>query len=388
MDQLLWGQTMSNFAGSIAEKTIGIQALNIALPIACRNVHIVLSNRYGTRPLCVESACVQQIQRQGEPGDDELLAAWGDPGANPEFLGKRAVTFAGAFSVSIAPGETAASDTVHGPFEVGYLRISLDPAQGQTGVTLGSGMDRTAFGLEGVDDENQFYWGIESVWGQTDSEAAPICFFGDSLTNQGRYSGPASRILWDSNNGVITYNCGISGNRLLHDADGDSLWTPSFGDSAISRFERDVTFGGKVMPRVIFAFLGVNDLYQAGAGAPSEQLPSAGEIPRGLEALRAKAQELGTSLILGTVTPFKGSVGRCLPAWSPQKEALRIEANEYIRSLPDNEWVDTDALVRDADDPSCLNDMCDSGDHLHFSQDGGEVVGSAVAEAIIKTLKS
>ena len=214
---------MSNFTGSLAEKQLVRQVIDVTLPVACRDISIVLSNRYGTRQLRIEHAWIERVSGAVKP-----------------------VLFDGVASVAISPGQSVESAPIASRLSAGRLRICLEPAEGQTAITLGSGMDRTMFEVVSSDGENQFYWGLESIWGKSDRNTSPVCFFGDSFTNQGRYTGPASKLLMCSGIDAIPYNCGISGNRLLHDAAGDSLWTPSFGPAAVTRFKCDVTFDGSV----------------------------------------------------------------------------------------------------------------------------------------------
>ncbi|EAC5359659.1 g-d-s-l family lipolytic protein, partial [Listeria monocytogenes] len=55
-----------------------------------------------------------------------------------------------------------------------------------------------------------------------------------------------------------------------------------------------------------------------------------------------------------------------------------------------NQWlmtqentIDINDMVRDPSDKTRLASAFDSGDHLHFSQTGGEILGKAVAEKIL-----
>lgn len=363
VEELLWGQTMSNFTGSIAQQPLKEQVMRILIPVPCRFPRIVVSNRFG------DDALVLRCLEISKPGGSYVP-----------------VLFDGRAGCAVPAGEDLVSDAAHVDLAPGWLEIRAVPQPGQTGKTLGSGVDASVFSVSGACGENQFYWGIGRVLACVDKRTTPVCFFGDSLTNQGRYSGPASTALLASGRGIVPFNCGISGNRLLHDAAGDSLWTPSFGSAAVSRFADDATFGKAIHPHAIFALIGVNDLYQPGAGAPEWELPGPGEIVSGLKRLRSEAEALGAKLILGTLSPFKGSIGRCLPAWSERKEALREEANDFIRSLPNDEWVDVDALVRDPAEHEVLDPASDCGDHLHFSTYGGRRVGNAVAEALLHAL--
>ena len=374
MNTVIWGQTMSDFTGSPADVPATQQKISVRQPRHTHKARIVLSNRFGAEPLRIEHARLSR------------------PGASA------GVTFGGAATCEIAPGQELVSDWIEFALEPGWTEVELVPAPGQRAVTLGSCTDRTVTEVTlpgcgpaaagGVAAEgSQFYWGLQAFEAQDDESSAPIvCFFGDSLTNQGRYCGEAARRLEEAFPGIVTLNCGISGNRLVRAGSGESLWARSFGPAGVERIVNDVTFGGRTYPDVIFALLGVNDLYQATGIKRMGELPAPGEIEQGLSALQTAATRIESRLIVGMIPPFKGAISHEDPAWTPEKEHLRQEANAFIRSLPSKAWADVDAAVRDSDEPERLDAVCDCGDHLHFSPEGVRRAGIAVANAIASIL--
>lgn len=374
MHTMVWGQTMSDFTSSPADTPATRQRINIWQPRRAHKVRITLSNRFGIEPLRIEHA--------------RLFHA----GASAS------VTFGGVGACEITPGQELVSDWTEFALEPGWTEVELVPAPNQRAVTLGSSIDHTVTNVTlsgcgpaaaggAAAEGSQFYWGMQALEIQDDEPSAPtVCFFGDSLTNQGRYSGEATRRLAATYPSVTTLNCGISGNRLLRAGSGESLWTCSFGPAGVSRFESDVTFGGRARPDIAFVLMGVNDLYQATGTQHADELPGHGELEDGLRALQSIAKRVGIQLVIGTIPPFKGASSHDDPAWAPAKEDLRQEVNAFIRSLPSGSWADVDAAVRDPDEPTRLDAACDCGDHLHFSQEGGRRAGMAAASILAPML--
>lgn len=148
-------------------------------------------------------------------------------------------------------------------------------------------------------------------------------------------------------------NEGISGNRVL--ADGA-------GPSALSRFDRDVL----AIPgaRTVILLEGINDIGFSGGlipGLSSQRVLSARQLIRGYRQLIARAHEHGLRIVLGTLTPFKGS-----PAYTTAKERVRLAANRWIRDNHEADgFIDFDAAMRDPKDPARLRPALDSGDHIH-----------------------
>ncbi len=365
---LLWMQTMSDFSGSPAEmRPAPCQTLSVTLPLAAEGIALVLSNEYGKEPLRLRRVVVGAVD------------------------GGRPVTFDGREAVSIAPGQRVVSDALACQDVLpGCLTVSIEPEPGQVATTLGGAFDRTAVDGGSCDPTGRhprqlFYYGLSAVIGEGVAPQATACFFGDSLVNQGYVSGAATRFLWEEIPGAVTFNCGISGNRLLRAGSGDSSWARSFGRAGVERFTRDVTYGGTLSPNAIFSLIGVNDLYQAERSSLRNELPNAQDLIAAYERIEEAARGMGSALLLGTIPPFRGSVNREKPAWDEKKEALRQEANAWLRDRPHT--VDVDALVRSGDDPTRLDERFDCGDHLHFNPAGGCVVGAEICRSMSDMLK-
>ena len=376
-ETIAWMQTMTDFGGSPAEAPLARQRLGVRLGCRAQGISLVISNAYGKDPLRLEHVGVQAGRAT------------------------HAVTFAGKEACSVAPGAQLESDYVNIGVEPGEeLVVESMPAPGQRSSTLGSYVDASMARLlepDGCGDTEgpRYYYGLQAVVAQAIAPVRHVIFFGDSLTNQARFTGPASRALMQTRAGVVACNCGISGNRLLRAGDGGSAWARSFGPSAVDRFRADVTAGGRMAPDAVFALIGANDLFQAsgtpeprgtGADAETDSLPTARELLEGLERLQEEADALGARFIVGTLPPFRGSTSQGAPAWTYEKERVRQTVNAALRSWPHAHVVDVDALVRDPQNPTALETSCDCGDHLHWSACGGAVVAQEVVKAIRRTL--
>lgn len=367
-DAVAWMQVMSDFCDSPAQGPMDDQLLIVKLGCSGMALSLVMSNEYGASNLVFDrvTACI-----------DGSVAE---------------VTFRGGAECAIQPGEVLDSDPVSLGFSSGdELQVRVFPHEGQRTRTMGSYVDGTMsrLAIQGAGasaaggepwDHPAYYYGLKAVMARGGGAIYPVCFFGDSLTNQGRYTSPASLGIMHAHPKATCLNCGISGNRLLRAGSGDSKWVKSFGSSGIERFKRDVTFGGRIAPAVIFSMIGVNDLFQAGGTADAEELPSADALIDGMKSLDRDAESIGAVHIVGTLTPFKGSVSHEREAWSRQKEEVRRTVNDYLRSR--GNIVDADALVRDEGDVEVLDARCDCGDHLHFSAAGGIVVAREVVKAV------
>jgi lysophospholipase L1-like esterase len=162
--------------------------------------------------------------------------------------------------------------------------------------------------------------------------------------------------------GVV--NRGISGNRLLGDADN----TPLAGKDAIERFDRDVLATSGV--RFLVVLIGINDIIFS--ASPNAAL--ADQITAAYLQLIARAHTRGIRVLGGTLLPFEGYTW-----YSAAREGVRQRVNAWIRtSGAFDAVVDFDAAVRDPTRPTRLLPVRDGGDHLHPGDAGYEAMARAV----------
>ena len=176
----------------------------------------------------------------------------------------------------------------------------------------------------------------------------------------------ARRLAAAGRNDIAVINAGISGNRLL---DGGGV-----GDSALSRFDRDVL----AVPGASTVILleGGNDI----GTAPPLMQPTIGaaEIIDAYRELIRRAHAAGLRIIAGTLTATGGS-----GYGTSAKQAERQIVNAWLHQLAGRPGgfdavIDFDAVLRDPAQPDRLRPGFDSGDHLHPNDAGYRAMAGAV----------
>ncbi len=164
-------------------------------------------------------------------------------------------------------------------------------------------------------------------------------------------------------------DAGISGNRVLHDHE---------GQDALARFDRDVLRQPGV--RYVIVLEGINDIGFSALADYTDQNVSAAEIIAGHKQLIARAHELGLTIYGATLTPFEGC-----GYYTTEGEAKREAVNRWIRTSGAYDGViDFDALTRDPAHPTRFLPKYDSGDHLHPNDVGYRAMGEAVDLALFR----
>ena len=326
-------------------------------------LRIRLSNEYGQQPLQIGAARVA------------LLGADGAVVAGSEWK----VSFSGAAGALIPPGAPMLSDAVALPTRpLARLRVSLYLPAGSNGCTCHmTGMDLISVApgdvteappapAKGAGDFRAF---LTEVDVEATAPSGPvIATFGDSITD-GYHSSDDANHRWPdrlaerldaAKRPFAVANTAISGNRVLAEA------LPIFGQSALSRFDRDVLSVPGVTHVTVLE--GVNDL---GMTKPT---PAAADIIAGYRQLIARAHEHGLKIIGGTLLPYGGAA-----YFSAAGEAERQKINAWIRTAREFDGViDFDAAIRDPAKPERMRAEWQSGDWLHPNDAGYRVMGDAV----------
>ncbi|TDV23787.1 lysophospholipase L1-like esterase [Paraburkholderia caballeronis] len=340
-------------------------------------IRIRLSNEYGRGPLVVR----------------ELAIAPSAGGAAVEGGREVRVTFGGRAEASVPVGATVDSDPVR-----------MDVAAGRPyAISSYMGPDQTMAGWHRVSNQTnyvstpgnhvadpaggayerrftQYAWVTALSVGAREGSA--VAAIGDSITDGMRSTLNANRRWPDAlarrlrENGredVAVIDLGISGNRLLSDS-------PCYGDALERRFGRDVVAQPGV--RTAILLIGINDInFQAmppRAGLDCDYphtAVTADDLIAGYRRVIEQAHAHGIRILGATLTPAS------LP---PQREAIRLAANRWIRSGGAFDGVvDFDAALRDPADPTRLRRAYDSGDHIHPSDAGYAAMAAAVPVAAL-----
>jgi hypothetical protein len=234
----------------------------VHLSIGGQGLRLRFSNIYGSSPFVVASVHVA-IR---ESGDSIKLGT------------DKSLTFSGSNQVKIAVGTSVYSDPIDFTVDPSTdLAISffvpekaIAPAIHYTALQtsyLAKG-DQTAAESLSKSEKTTLRLVLTGVDVATKGATEAIVAIGSSTTD-GAHSTPNANHRWTDDlferlkeaRGPVSpavLNAGISGNRVLHDGRGN--WGPVWGQSAVSRFQRDVLSQSHVKAVVIFE--GGNDIRQ------------------------------------------------------------------------------------------------------------------------------
>ncbi|WP_229074296.1 SGNH/GDSL hydrolase family protein [Actinoplanes sp. DH11] len=393
----------------------------VRVSTAGSEVRVRLSNEYGTEPLVVGAARVARrpagaTGSEIQPGTDRALTVGGrsaftiPPGApalsDPVRLSVPALSdlvisihlprrtpaatvhgsafqrnFVAAGDVTRAPVLAGATETTSWHFLSG-VSVAARPASGVSAADVA----RPASGVSAADAARP----ASGVRAAVPARAGSVVAFGDSITDGAITTVDANRRWPDllarrlqadrSLRHLGVLNKGIGGNRILHD--GNTLagtpfagLGPLFGDSALSRFDRDVA--AQPGARCVVVLLGINDIGQPGSTSPVTEEVSVDDLIAGYRQLIARAHERGLTIYGATLTPFEDTT---IPGYyTAANERKRQAVNRWIRT--GGEWdgvIDFDRAVRDPARPLRMLPAYDSGDHLHPGDAGMQAMADAI----------
>ncbi|MFE2943280.1 SGNH/GDSL hydrolase family protein [Streptomyces sp. NPDC059255] len=326
-------------------------------------LRVRVSNAFGDRPLVIGGA----------------YAGLRDSGARLRPGSNRRIVFGGSASVTLAPGEIRYSDRLPGRVPAtSDLAVSLY-VRDAGGSATGHGMAlRTSYATRGdhaAEERDGAYTERLGSWFYLDAvtvdadrgDGGAVVTLGDSITdgwqsstdkNQ-RWPDHLARRLRASADSTVTgvANAGISGNRVL--ADGAA-------PSALQRLDRDVLSLPGV--RTVVLFEGINDIV-------SHPGVTAAALTAGYREIIDRSHAAGLCVVGATVLPFQG-----WSEWSLQKEAVRAEVNEWIRTSGAVDAVaDFDKVLRSPYDARRILPTFDGGDHLHPNDKGMQAMADSVA---------
>jgi len=343
--------------------------------VAGDQVRVRLSNVAGAVPVTVSAATLARSAGGGAVDTQSL----------------KTVTFAGARTLTLAPGAEVWSDPVAIAARANEdLGLSLYFAQSTPVASVHRAALRIGAAAAGnVTEQAKFdgatavarYDLVTGVDVYSSANPAVVVAFGDSITD-GTASTPdalqrypdhlARRVAADASSAgaVSVLNMGIAGNRVLNN---------KLGPAGVLRFERDV-LGQSGVSHVI-VLLGINDIgYGFLSGPPfnlidAAEVVTAEQIIDGYRRMLTAAQARGVKVLLGTLLPFKGA-----GYYNAATEAKRQAVNAWIRAQAAqvHAVIDFDKAMGDPADPLALNPLYDSGDHLHPNDAGYAEMAAAV----------
>ncbi|WP_344595058.1 SGNH/GDSL hydrolase family protein [Actinomadura vinacea] len=368
----------ASFAPNWSEEGFASQTVRqvVRVTVGGDAVRIRLSNAYGTGPLTITGATIAACTGGAAVQQDTLQ--------HLTVGGKRAFT--------IAAGAELASDPV--PFRVVPLdkvTITFYTAEPTGPATFHAQALATSYRTEGDhrdDTDGTAFAETSQSWyhlSGLDVTGGParlpgVVLFGDSLTEgvgstldaDRRYPDVLAERLASAGRPRAVLNQGIGGNRVTV----DSAW---HGDSAVSRFRRDVL--GQPGAGTAVILLGINDI---GISEVAQASPfptfapytevSADEVIAGLRGMIQQARTAGLRVVGATVMPAGPSAFS-----TPRSEAKRAAVNIWIRTSGEYDAIiDFDRAVGSPEDPFRLDPAFDSGDHLHLNDAGYRAMADAI----------
>lgn len=344
---------------------------------------VTFTNVYGTEQLVIGAASLAVRDK-----DAAIVAGSSHP-----------LAFGGRPSIIVPPGATVISDPVAATVPtLGDVAIDIffpgDTAAGNSPPTLHVGAWQTNYVSTAGNHAGEAnlpvqttvpsYFFVARLDVTAPETTAAIVTFGDSITD-GTNSTPntnnrwpnhlAKRILSQPNGpkfGVL--NGGISGNRVLSDG---------MGVSALQRFEREALDQPGVTHVVVLE--GINDVGLAAGLIPGlpkrDPAPTAEDIIQGHQQLIARAHMRGLKIIGATLTTYEGA-----RYWSAEGEKVRQAINQWLRtSNAYDGLIDFESALKDPQNPTKFLPKYDSGDHLHPSDLGYQVMADTVNLELFKT---
>ncbi|MCQ2433079.1 MAG: GDSL-type esterase/lipase family protein, partial [Clostridia bacterium] len=154
----------------------------------------------------------------------------------------------------------------------------------------------------------------------------------------------------------------------------------AYGASGPVRFVQECTTAGA---DTVVILHGINDIIHPDGinpVRPMSDLPTKEELIDGFRQYIAWARELGLRVYLCTILPIEG-----WRTYLPFREELRCAVNDWIRTQTEADGVvDFDLVMRREDNPSAMQEQYDSGDHLHPSAKGNQIMSDCVYEALFQ----
>ena len=337
--------------------------------IGGNHLRVRFSNAYGTNSVTINAAHVALSAGAGSGGSGNINTAT-----------DKALTFHGAPSMNIPPGEVILSD----PFDfdlpaltnlavtIYFGNISATTINGHPGSRttsfIQSGNVISAASMSTTATTAHWYI-ITGVDVLADSSSKALVTLGDSITD-GRGSTTDGNDRWPDDLAqrlntnaptveVAVVNMGIGGNGIF----------AGLGPAAVNRFDRDVL--NQSSARWMIVFEGVNDIGGASdAGSPA----LATNLINAYTQFANKAHARNLRAYGATITPFGGN-----SYFTVAHEAARQTVNAWFRTNTVYDGlIDFDVVVRDPVTLTNLLSTYNSGDGLHLNPTGYHVMANAI----------
>jgi lysophospholipase L1-like esterase len=340
------------------------------------HLRVRFSNAYGTSPVTMNSVHIALAPATASGSDGSIYTAT-----------DKALTFHGAPSINIPPGEVVYSDPLdyslpaltNVAISIYFGNLSSTTICGHPGSRSGyfieSGNAVTAANMSGATTAAHWYiiTGMEVLAG---SSSKTISILGDSITD-GRGSTDNANNRWpdDLANRLITNaptagvgvdNMGVGGNGLFG----------GLGVAAQNRFDRDVL--NQSGARYFIVFEGVNDIGGDGSATTNQATSFATSMIAVYTQFANKAHARYMLAYGATITPFGGN-----GYFTTLHEFERQTVNAWFRTNTVYDGVlDFDVVARDPANPININPLYYNGlnasDGLHMNPAGYQALATNI----------
>ena len=294
----------------------------------------------------------------------------------------KALTFAGAASVTLQPKEAVFSDAADFALApLSKVAVSIQFGAVPTDITGHPGSRTTSYiqAGDGVASASlnapatADHWYVLSGLDVMAGDSRALVILGDSITD-GRGSTTNGNDRWpDALAARLQANAATAKIGVLNQGiGGNAVLSGGLGPTALARFDGDVLKQSGV--RWLIVFEGVNDIGGSTSSTTAQSLIDA------YKGFVTKARGAGLGVFGATILPFNGNT-----YYSTDHEAARKTVNDWIRVAGNFDAViDLDAAVRDPNKLDTLLPAYDQGDHLHLNPTGYKKLADAVDLALFK----
>ena len=381
----IWGQSHSALSllyYPSMRKTFRL-VMNSAL--SGEKMRLSISNTYGKNDVQIGGITVAKCDENGNVADKDFSV----------------ITFLGKSSFTIRKGERLCSDEVGFNLSVGeYYCISIFVIKGDLTsgnlldsaklITVPGNYTMTPF----IKNETRKRDSVITVAGKllgmhlpkpiplfdsveilnsTDSSA--IVVFGDSVSQQGFWTGPFEERIRKAYPGKYSFiNKSVMGNRLLRDCSPIFPARGLYGKRATIRIKDDI-YPYENISHVIF-FMGVNDVFEyASINALPSEKPDPKDICDAIKSITNDLHSRGMKVIIFNIPAF-GSA----PDATREKDAIRRVVNKWIESNQNlfDGYYDVAAAAADPEDDYRSKAEFIGGDKLHPNALGGRYLSGLV----------
>jgi lysophospholipase L1-like esterase len=337
--------------------------------IAGQHLRVRFSNAYGTNSVTMNSVHIALAAGTGSAANGVINTST-----------DTALTFHGAPSITIPPGDVVWSDprdfnlpaltNLAISLNYGYVSTNVPP---QGTITGHPGSRTTSYIQAGnvvsassmpTAATTAHWYTITGVDVLADTSSKAVITLGDSITD-GRGSDTDGNDRWpDDLARRLNTNAPTSSVAVLNQGIGGNGVFAGLGPSLQARFYRDGLSQSGARWQIIFE--GVNDIGASGASASS--------LITAYQQFISQAHARNLLVYGATITPFGGN-----SYYTPAHEAVRETVNTWIRTnnLYDA-FLDFDRVARDPNAVTNLNPAYNSGDGLHLNPTGYQALADSI----------